>query len=145
VSAYVVDPETIDRIATAVDLSRNDYQDYPSHWVGILERHGCPVKPAFLGAAMHALNVEAVHQRYPDDDTPDTLPGPVGPKVYSYKTFRVSMMSRCTTLKAMHCWLYQCSEGNAPERPLFKAIEEISQDLAYRIVCELPEYEKAPW
>lgn len=144
-SAFIVAPETINAIATAIDMARNDSRQFPSSWVRILEKRHCPTKPAFLGLAMYALNVDAVSQRYPGDETPDSLPGPIDPKAYEYRPYPGSKLTRYAVLKAIHCWLYQCSEGTAPQTPLFQAIERIGHDLAYAIVSELPEYEKLPW
>lgn len=48
-------------------------------------------------------------------------------------------------LKSLRCWLYQCSEGNVPEQPLFKALERYAGDLAFHIVAELPGWNAAEW
>lgn len=50
-------------------------------------------------------------------------------------------------LKAIACWSYQCAEGDVPEHPLFKAMQEIRLQLAESIVktqC-YQEFNKASW
>jgi len=37
------------------------------------------------------------------------------------------------------------NDGDVPEQKLFKALEEISGQIASRIVLELPAYDSAPW
>jgi hypothetical protein len=47
--------------------------------------------------------------------------------------------------KLLQCFTYQCSEGNILKRKLFKLLAAIKIALAYKIISELPEYEKAAW
>jgi hypothetical protein len=47
--------------------------------------------------------------------------------------------------KAMCCLLYQCSEGEVPNTPLYGELNRAAGELAQRIVQDLPEYDKASW
>lgn len=48
-------------------------------------------------------------------------------------------------VKQLQCLLYQCSEGDVPDSPLFQAMQKLSGDLCESIVRRLPAYERAPW
>ncbi len=48
--------------------------------------------------------------------------------------------------KSLSCFLYQCCEGDIPEKNnLYKMFEEIKNEMACCIVSHLPEYDKAEW
>jgi hypothetical protein len=47
--------------------------------------------------------------------------------------------------KAIHCLLYQCSEGKVPTSRLYDELNHAAGELAQRIVQDLPEYDKASW
>ena len=47
--------------------------------------------------------------------------------------------------KSVQCLLYQCSEENVPNQPLYKFLEELENLIARHIISEMPEYEKAQW
>ena len=87
-----------------------------------------------LGQALWDMNTDAVNWRYGEySDAP------------VYERFSVVLASRCQTLKAIQCLLYQCSEGNVPERPLYQALREAEHELMDAIISELPEYQQARW
>jgi hypothetical protein len=44
--------------------------------------------------------------------------------------------------KAIHCLLYQCSEGNVPNSPVYDELNRVANELAQRIVQDLPEIRK---
>lgn len=48
-------------------------------------------------------------------------------------------------LKACDCLLYVCCEGNVPDESLYKAVQSHRDDLASKIVRELPEWKTARW
>ena len=86
--------------------------------------------------ALHKMNVEAVCQRYGSDESKD-YPAPTE---LNRKT-----PTPIQLLKSLHCYLYQCSEGNIPEQPLFKSLENMSDRLAQSIATALPEYDAEEW
>ena len=143
-SAFVVSNKTINRTVSYMDQHGDGYShSNRSALPRALEEQGLRYEgPEALGAAMNALNVEAVKQRYPGDKTEDDLPGICGPKDYAY---RFQLCNRFQALKNLQCWLYQCSEGDVPEHPLFKALESMSNSIAHAIVVEMDEYDKAEW
>lgn len=48
-------------------------------------------------------------------------------------------------LKSVQCLIYQCSEENTTEKPLYKLLSEIEIILLQSIVYNLEEYKKALW
>jgi hypothetical protein len=96
-----------------------------------------------LADAMLAMNLDAFRQRYGihalltedlnsvDLDRKNRLP--------------LDAFSPMQLFKSLQCFLYQCSEGNVPEKSLFKALEALSNLLAPAINQESPEYDAAIW
>ena len=92
-----------------------------------------------LGRQILAANVDALEALYPahrhDEERAEAAayvftsrPEPIG-----------------YTLKQIDCLLYQCAEGDVPERPLFEALARMRRTLVDRILEDLPSYSRAPW
>ena len=47
--------------------------------------------------------------------------------------------------KTLQCYLYQCSEGNVPDRKLYKGIAELVKVTAIMLVGGTEEYNNAKW
>ena len=88
-----------------------------------------------IAKALYALNVGAVNCRYNETDTTE------------YTGFKnvLPCNSKHQTYKTLRCLLYQCSEGDTPEKPLFKQLESISDALAHDIVSSSKEFDQAAW
>ena len=138
-SAYVCDDQTIN--ALFAHLSLADFRDLA---VAAFGPDDGPLPPdAVLGAALRDLNVRAVLQRYPDCSLErGDLPGPSPLLPYRYAPLLVEPVQ---ALKALRCLLYQCSEGDVPETPLYKALDDLSNRWALEIVSKLPAYDAARW
>jgi len=70
-----------------------------------------------LGGLMRLLNCQALHQRYGDNFTRLVRSNP-----YAYAT-----PDGCNDIgayKSLHCWDYQCSEGNVPDLPIFRVLRD---------------------
>jgi hypothetical protein len=108
-----------------------------------LRGDGEPHDRESLADAMLALNIDAFRQRYGvnalltedldsvDLDRKNWLP--------------LDAFSPAQLFKSLQCFLYQCSEGNVPERSLFKALDALLNLLAPAIDQESPEYDAAIW
>ena len=104
-----------------------------------------------FGQQLHQLNMEAVHQRYPDD-APEEMPGPrpmpdpaatiYSPKMASSDSTRTN---QCRAVKAWQCWHYQCAEGDVPETALYQWADRLISEMLSDIVDSLPEYTEAAW
>lgn len=90
-----------------------------------------------LAKAMYQLNDMAVCNRY-GDERDKALEG------FNFKR-TTPFISPVRTVKALHCLLYQCSEGKVPEHWFFKKLEAVATALEHDIVTSLPEYDQAQW
>lgn len=131
-SAFIVSDETMQAVVEA--------------FVVVERIHGRQsVDPTELGQQLYKMNYDAIHARYPDTiDNSDNVPGPippVDPEAFQWRIGR--QFTRCAMLKAIRCLLYQCSEGNVPESPLFRQLSDASESLTYEIISELPEWKAA--
>jgi hypothetical protein len=147
-SAYVVNNKTIERI---LDFIRHDQ----SHGVGSVSRS--PIARysftdwdltsteglEILGRELLTMNRAAVMARYPNDD-PDNLPGPIDPQPFNYSNGRITP-SIFQAHKAIAHLRYQCSEGDIPDWPLFKQLDDYGKSLAEFWMASQPEYEQAKW
>ena len=91
-----------------------------------------------IAANLFQLNVLAVGQRYGKG------------KACEFRTleYRFQFDYRTTQVevyKAMHCLIYQCSEGAVIQMPLFAVLKEITASVGHDIISKLPEYDKATW
>ena len=140
-SAFVVDTTCMDRVVRGFDL----LSGRPDLRSDLFRTH--------TGRELFNLNIEAVRQRYGSAD--DMLED--GWQVDNYQYSEPPPVPDCPpevdSLKAMHCLIYQCSEGNVPEQPLYRTLVETSQMLEQRVldqrkvedVHDLPEYQRAEW
>jgi hypothetical protein len=87
-----------------------------------------------VGQFLFAMNTDAVNQRY-NEDTP----------VPEFQYLWLGQVAPVASYKALQCLLYQCSEGDVPERTAFKELQMLVQALANRIISNLPAYEAADW
>jgi len=109
-----------------------------------------------LHEALYNLNEEAFCQRYPSTNSsgertryPENLgfePFNLEAEEYLYRLpLRIKREDLIPALKATQCLLYQCSEGDVPEHPLFKALEEFIARLAKDYSESSTEYLAAKW
>ena len=155
-SAYVVEDETINRIVSWIEretIGSNgmtygqvsnslkqagfDPED-KGRALKVVGGKGAPSFPERLGRAMFDLNCRAVRERYEDADES----GMVGE---ANQFTRVSSADAFAVLKSLHCWHYQCSEGDVPNDPLYKAFEEIIHAIEGALVRQMPQYDTAAW
>ena len=91
-----------------------------------------------LGRELLKMNAEALNQRYGDDLKQYKK------HIENYK-FNYRIETPCQYLKSINCLLYQCSEGDVPNKKLFKWLKKIRQNLLFDIVNNLDDYKKAEW
>lgn len=96
-----------------------------------------------LAKDMMRLNCAGVNSRYGSSEIDLYV------KNVKFKADRFGFpSSRCVpaqAYKSLSCFLYQCSEGDVPEQPLFKALEQVKIAIADDIVRSLPEWDKLVW
>ena len=138
-SAFIVSKETMDRVVSAIDKHRG--QDFGG--IHLVDSASCDR----LGRKLYAMNLDAVIQRYPGD-TKDTAPGPIDiADIHGAYKWKMSLPAHHAAVgyKAISSLLYQCSEGNVPERPLYKALDALYDSLAHRIASDSKTVQRAIW
>jgi len=136
-SAFLVSDGTIDRVVKAFSLH------YPDHQPDLNE----------IGRMMVAMNASALNQRYTAAQVREAWGDP-DPYAYTYTEHEDDKPS-LAMLKALHCFTYQCAEGNVPESDLYKRVQAVEDGLeeyvagAYkcerRDIYNLPDYNELPW
>lgn len=134
-SAFLVEEKTIHKIIYAIahEMKRSDqFKEQCEKELSIDENTDWQTK---LGQKMLDLNQLALSYRYGDDEMR-----------LRYKYSPVS----CTLIeayKAIHCWRYQCWEGEVPEKSkLLQFIQNVVlKELADDIITGMPEYDLAEW
>lgn len=150
-SAFVVSPQTMTRVVTAL-LGRSQYDHAVIREFAGLDT-GAADAGTKIGQRLFKMNIDAVRQRYPDTvANPEDMPGTYGcaklAKTYKFTGragSRLSLKEWVECHKALHCLQYQCSEGNVPQTAQFKELHAAIGSLADHIVSLLPEYETAGW
>jgi len=136
-SAFIVEDESIGRIASIIKYGyRNN--DLEFHRRQIKEDLGLDLttRAGFQGFCkmLHGLNVAAVDHRYQEHNCIEEV---IYPEIVARDKFQ--------DLKTLQCFCYQCSEGNIPETPLYKFIDELCGTVAQEIIKNIPEYDKKKW
>ena len=136
-SAYVVDSVCIHRILTAFE--RAEYRS-EGVYAGIRPPRQLVTtdQRRELIRDLLRMNVDAVNCRYPQHPAAHVPPCPL-----DLPGFKRPSDWQC--LKSLDCYLYQCSEGDVPERDLYQAVTTFRDRLRSALVCELPEYDAAEW
>lgn len=141
-SAYIVEDKTINRIVSWVDRKLQSDNPYlfrelmKAAEIDPTDRQWAPK----LGISMAILNDRSVNARYGEGTANGDREG------ITYKFKWEPSFNHFQALKSMHCWSYQCAEGDIPETSeLYQVFERIASSLAYHIVSDLPEYDQAQW
>jgi hypothetical protein len=139
VSAFIVDKDTIDRVVGLLwgqERARGDYGVPPRIALTVAaNREGDDDTPWLaVGQELWNLNTRAVNWRYGEHEQ-----API------YDRFCPVDTSRMQAYKALRCLLYQCSEGDVPNDPLFQALDTLANSIAHHIVSETPEYQRTKW
>lgn len=129
-SAFIVGTETMNRVVSFLLNNVESFAGVPTFTTGSPEGIG-----SAIGQLLYRLNTDAVNQRYGEREE---SPGPR----YAFKMVSVTDIQ---AYKSIGCLMYQCSEGDVPERPLFRQLSEVHGELAHRIVGKLEAYDRAEW
>ena len=85
------------------------------------------------GQALIGMNYEAVNQRYEEKEKSSK---------FKLKKTEFEVYQK---IKNLHCFNYQCSEGDVPETPLFKFVEELIHTVENGMIIRTQIYEEAKW
>src|SRR5713101_47543 len=99
-SAFIVTDSIINKVVTWLhsEMVRDTYLSR------IADDCGVPVDSHQLAQAMKDLNYDGVNQRYDESNKSERI------------TYQPVLSTLPAVYKALQCWLYQCSEGDVPER-----------------------------
>jgi hypothetical protein len=95
-----------------------------------------------LADAMLALNLDAFRQRYGTETMLEDVAEYVDLDARNWTP--LDKLEKAQFFKSLQCFLYQCSEGNVPDRPL-KALQAVEDSLAPFVNQESPKYVAAAW
>lgn len=141
-SSFFVGNNSLSKLANS--LMANFYKDFVDF--------GVPIR---LYEALYDLNIEALKSRYEDWEV----------LVYEEKNYLLTagvwqiesnfitdenreylLKNLAQFYMSLECFLYQCCEGEIPEKSeLYKKLEEISDILAHRLASEYAEKLGAKW
>ena len=91
------------------------------------------------------MNIEALKARYPLNYMELVGDLEFDSKADFYQIREKGLTYHYQLLKSLHCYLYQCTEGDIPELELYKNIEKLIHCLESYIINRIPEYSAADW
>jgi hypothetical protein len=131
-SSFFVSKATIDACVAAIHHNAAYHRDHGMLYATSMDT---------LGKELWELNRDAVCTRY-NDVAAETDGYEAKIAAYKYKTTFPTLIQM---LKSLQCLIYQCSEGNVPERETYKALERVADLIKDRIISDLPVYKAAKW
>lgn len=147
-SSFLVSESTMAKIANAITYVVNtdkyymNTEELKKAFPDCIDKDGFMVTH-FVAIKLYEMNDMALRARYKDEWwLEDLMEGDYKEFICNGNPFENESLQ---LLKSIQCYLYQCSEGNVPETPLYKAIDEFASRIMFHIVSSLPEYEKAIW
>lgn len=131
-SAYVVSNESMNCVVYGVfDMYRTEQSPYLSQTtLSMIFRISNPNQ---LGQELFDMNTQAVNVRYNENDV-------APPFRYRRKQYSAEQV-----LKSVKELLYQCSEGDVPKMPLYKALEKMKSELMEYIIEKHDVLKDAKW
>lgn len=138
-SAFIVKDKTINRILAYMIADHTLSYDRGTLGLDFTDAKSLEASATMLGRAMMAMNCAAFNSRYGEGEAEREL----GDNRYNFQS--ISAPSKFQAASSLRCFLYQCSEGDIPNRLLFKAISDYADALAWSIVRDTPEYKNAEW
>lgn len=136
-SSYIVQFKTIDRIVSLIERIRRE----TSSQIKIPFGDNAETK---FGKKLLKLNIKATGQRYDTNIEKTQKDFEVFADKYIFNP-KNGITNIIQQFKALNCFLYQCLEGNVPKIKLYKELRELQNHVSYKIINELPEYDKAEW
>ena len=147
-SAYIVEDETINKIVAF--LLFKAYHGNGEEWVyrpflrlgyqlaSALPDNTLEQEAERLAKDLFALNVAGVNARYGKDQAQEFRP-------LDFKYKSTLPPGQLQAIKSMQCLSYQCCEGDVPEQPLYKALNECIGNCCRDWVTSSEAYERCKW
>ena len=96
--------------------------------------------------ALAGTNLDALEQRYSKETAAEMFDGKGYEEGHDIWQPRDGVQPwHYQLLKSLNCYMYQCSEGNVPDSPIYKAMEKLVISLTVFIACNQEEYKNAEW
>ena len=143
-SAFMVSDKTISSITNYLAQHRGDVihqagvdvldEDYKTTFGQLL----LDLNAQAFGQLLLDLNAKGVNAGYSDGQAAELRSLTYTPVPAYQLTDDV-----ISVVKYMTCWLYQCSEGDVPESPLYKLMETTRDQLAFRALSSTKAYDLA--
>jgi hypothetical protein len=137
-SAFMVNTNVMTKVVTALLLNLDTFDGESTHRTALLAAptHAQREAGSKIGQRLFLMNRRALRARYVcSGDNP--LP--------QFVLKKWADATPVEQFKAIHCLLYQCSEGTVPNSPLYEELNRSAGELAQRIVQDLADYDKASW
>ena len=131
-SAYICNDETISVVADII--AKSMYEPHTSYVFAQKDYSQEPHLQKAIGQDLLELNYLAVNARYGNEAGTA--------HAFRYKPIEVSPIQQ---IKALQCFIYQCSEDKADKTVLFEDLTKLEEHLVFKFLSELPEYKKATW
>lgn len=130
-SAFIVNKESIEHIGTLL-YSENYFKRKIKECllIDLDEKDGFNK----LCTELYRLNYDAVNHRYREQT-----------ELKEEKYYFLTNTNRYQSIKTVQCFIYQCSEGDIPDRKLFKLVEDLLLMLCENLITESIKYKKAKW
>lgn len=138
-SAFIVEDTTINRVVSWLGSVIRDIYSVREE----LRKLGIDVNETEwkedLGRKMFELNIAAVNTRYGEGEAEHF-------RALNYQYRYEKPCSRFQVLKSLRCWLYQCTEGDVPNEPLYTFFDStVCRYLMMDIIDRMSEYDRAEW
>lgn len=136
-SAFVVEDKTINTVVSFLNSTTDPFSAYPFKTLGYDSRSIDDLER--LARDLYLMNCDAVDARYGKGKftTSDAE--------LAFTFSFVNNPNPVAVYKHAKCLRYQCSEGDVPERHLFKALEQFIETIATQIIEEIPGYKETAW
>lgn len=137
-SSFLVSNLCINRAVQGIvsELSRTAY-GWPREFQEIATQYRdekCMIDCKKLGDAFFKLNIYALNVRYEGKE--------IHCPSFTYVPLKENKLA---FFKAIECLIYQCSEGDTTELPLFRLLEYARDKIARTICHDLPNYDRIEW
>jgi len=138
-SAFIVEDKTINYVVNWLRRQIDELNIIPEKLQRLGIDTSIPGWAEIPGHEMFQLNIKAVDARYGEGEAAKF-------RTLNYRLEHTEAVPLEQVLKSLHCWLYQCCEGDVPETELYKFFDtDVRLYLMTKIITHLPEYEEAYW
>ena len=136
-SAFMISEECMGNIINGLYWTH----DFKNLYSGVYKEKNLFEEKDFesLAESLFLLNQSALIQRYPNDKADSDY---IQIPKFKWKDKTISIYQ---FLKSVQCLKYQCTEGDIPEKNLYKWLDELEKCLMSFIINRIPEYDKAKW